>query len=114
MHELSLMEEVLAILSEQAQAQGFTQVRRVLLSIGKLSGVEPESLAFCFEAVVAGSLAQGAALEIHEVPGTGWCAACGRAVALESRFDPCPLCGAGPLPVTAGAELRVEALDVLE
>ena len=112
MHEVALMEEILTILRENAQTQGFCHVHRVILSIGKLSGIEPENLAFCFKSVTAGSLAQGAELEIQEVPGLGWCEPCGRSVEMETPFDPCPHCGAAQLPVTAGMDLRLEGIDV--
>ena len=106
------MEEVLVIIAEHARQQGFQRVRRVTLSIGALSGVEADCLRFCFEPVMAGSLAQGAELELRLVPGAGWCAACARTVAMESRFDPCPHCGQAALAVTAGTELWVQSLEV--
>ena len=113
MHELSLMEGLLELIQDSARKEGFTRVRRVILSIGKLSGVEPEAMAFCFESVMAGTLAEGAELEINEVEGLGRCEPCGATVPMETRFDPCPHCGKVQLPVTAGTDMRVEALDVV-
>jgi hydrogenase nickel incorporation protein HypA/HybF len=107
------MEGLLELMEDSARAEGFTRIRRVILSIGKLSGVEPEAMAFCFESVMAGTLAEGAELEINEVEGLGWCETCGAAVPMETRFDPCLQCGRVQLPVTAGTDMRVEALDVV-
>jgi len=112
MHELSLMEGVLEIIQASADKEGFAHVRRVILRIGALSGVEPEAMRFCFDSVVAGTLAEGAELEILEVPGLGLCQACGRTGAMETRFDPCPHCGRVQMQVTSGTEMRIEALDV--
>lgn len=112
MHELSLMEGLLGIIQDSAQAQGFARVRRVILEIGQLAGAEVEALRFAFDVVVAGTVAEGAALEILEPPGRGRCPACAAESPMASRYEPCPRCGQGPLRVTGGTELRVTALDV--
>jgi len=113
MHELSLMEGLLELIEESARTEGFTQVRKVILRIGQLSGVEAEAMAFCFETASDGTLAQGAELEIIEVAGAGWCETCQLTVPMETRFDPCPHCGKVQLPVTAGTDMRLDSLDVV-
>jgi hydrogenase nickel incorporation protein HypA/HybF len=110
---MSLMEGVLELIEDSARAEGFQQVKKVVLRIGRLSGVEPEAMKFCFDAIMTGTPAEGAELEIIDVPGAGFCPDCERTVELETRFDPCPHCGRVQLPVTAGTEMRVEALDVI-
>lgn len=112
MHELSLMEGMLEIIEDSARAQGCHRVRTVILEIGKLAGVEVEALRFAFDAVTAGSIAEGAALEIEEPEGQGWCAACGKVSPVTARYDMCPRCPTLPLQITGGGELRVKALDV--
>ncbi len=109
---MSLMEGMLHIMDENAKAQGFGRVRTVILEIGKLAGVEVEALRFAFEAVTEGSIAEGATLEIEEPQGLGWCVECERESSIETRYDPCPLCGKVPLAITGGTEMRVKALDV--
>lgn len=112
MHEMSLMEGMLQIIEENARAQGYGCVHTVVLEIGKLAGVEVEALRFAFEAVTDGSVAEGAVLEIEEPQGLGWCAECERESAVETRYDPCPLCGKVPLRITGGTQMRVKAFDV--
>lgn len=111
-HEMSLMEEMLRIVEENARSQGYVRVRTVVLEIGKLAGVEVEALRFAFEAVADGSIAEGAALEIEEPPGLGWCVECEQESPVETRYDPCPLCAKVPLNITGGTQMRVKALDV--
>ena len=72
MHEMSLAEGMLQLIEDAARAQSFTKVSVVRLEIGQLSGVEPEAMRFCFDAVTRDGVAQGAQLEIIELPGTGW------------------------------------------
>jgi hydrogenase nickel incorporation protein HypA/HybF len=109
---MSLMEGMLRIVEDHAPAQGFGRVRTVILEIGKLAGVEVEALRFAFEAVTEGSIVEGAALEIEEPQGLGWCVECEMESPVETRYDPCPLCGKVPMAITGGTEMRVKALDV--
>ncbi|WP_296532779.1 hydrogenase maturation nickel metallochaperone HypA [Rhodoferax sp.] len=109
---MSLVEGVLQLIEEAARKDHFAKVSTVWLEIGQLSGVEPQALAFCFDAVTRGSLAQGARLEIIAVPGSGWCMACEKTVPMTELFGECPQCGGFPLQVTGGTEMRVKELEV--
>ena len=64
MHEMSLADGVLQVIEDSAKANGFSRVKTVWLEIGELAGVEAEAMRFCFDAVVKGTLADGARLEI--------------------------------------------------
>ncbi len=112
MHEMSLCESVLQVLERNAAERGYRRVKTVWLEIGNLSGVEPEALRFSFEVVVRGSLADGARLEIVEVPAQAWCAQCAATVQVTQRFDACPECGGFQLQVTSGDEMRIRELEV--
>ncbi len=112
MHEMSLCEGILQILEENARSQGFTRVTRVWLEIGELSGVEIEAMRFGFDAVMRGSLAEGASLEVIELPGQAWCMACAGNVVVKRRFDACPSCGSYQLQVNGGDQMRIRELEV--
>jgi hydrogenase nickel incorporation protein HypA/HybF len=112
MHEMSLAESVLQAMEDAARSQHFHKVLAVRLEIGALSGVEPEAMRFCFDAVVRGSLAEGAQLDIIELPGTGWCMACAKTVPMREVFGECPECGSVQMQVTGGTEMRIKDLEV--
>jgi len=112
MHEMSLAEGVLRIVEENARAGEYSRVLVVRLEIGALSSVEPESLRFCFDAVVRGTVAEGARLEIIATEGRGYCLGCAAEVTVAARYDPCPRCGAYQVQVTGGDEMRVRDLEV--
>jgi hydrogenase nickel incorporation protein HypA/HybF len=112
MHELSLMEGVLAIVLETQKREGFQRVTRIVLEVGELSGALPEALEFCFSAVMQDSPAEGAELELVRVQGKGVCDDCLREFRLESRIDLCPGCGGPPSRISGGMELQVKALEV--
>ena len=112
MHEMSLCESILGVMEEYARQQQFRKVKTVWLEIGALSTVEPEAMRFCFEAVMQGSLAENARLEIIDVKGQAWCMQCAQNVAIEHRYDACPNCGGFQLQVNAGEEMRIKELEV--
>ncbi len=112
MHEMSLAEGVLQVIEDYAEKEGYSRVKTVWLEIGRLSGVEVEAMRFCFDAVTRGSLAEGAALEIVETEGQGWCLVCGKTVPLAARYEPCPECGDFQVQVAGGTEMRVKELEV--
>lgn len=112
MHEMSLAENVLQIIEDAAVEQNFSRVKTVRLEIGQLAGVETEAMTFCFEAVARDSIARDAKLEIIETPGQAHCTHCALTVHVKATYDACPQCGAFPLRVTGGNEMRVKELDV--
>ena len=112
MHEMSLVESILEIVEDEAARAGATRVRAVRLAIGDLATVEPDALRFCFEAVAAGTSADGAGLDIVLVPGRGWCIDCAETVPLAERFGACPLCGNHRVQMTEGDDMRVVELEV--
>lgn len=112
MHEMALAENVLQLIEEAARQQRFSRVSAVWLEIGELAAVDVEAMRFCFDAVMRGSLAEGARLEVLAVPGTGWCINCKESVRLADALAACPQCGGHPVKVIGGTELRVKELDV--
>ena len=112
MHEMALSEGVLQILENHASRQGFNRVRKVWLEIGDLAGVDVEAMRFSFDAVMSGTLADNASLEIVNVPGEAWCMPCSKRVDVTQRFDACPDCGSYQLQVVAGDDMKVKELEV--
>lgn len=113
MHEMSLAESALQIIVQAGHEQGFTRVKTVWLEIGHLACVEPDAMRFCFESVVAGTLAEGAKLEIIESPGQGFCEQCHKELLLDALYDACPHCGGYRVRVTGGDVMRVHELEVV-
>ncbi len=112
MHEMALTESIVEIAVEAARQQGAQRVTRVFVEVGALSCVEPEAMQFCFSAVAAGTIAEGAALEIARIPGAGRCADCEKIVPVADRFGLCPECGGHRIRMTAGDELKVREMEI--
>lgn len=112
MHELSICESILETIEEEAQKQNFSSVKRICLEVGPFSGVEVEALRFGFDVVTKASIAEGALLDIVEPQAQAWCVTCSTAVAIENRYDACPICGTHQLEISAGEALRIRELEV--
>ena len=113
MHEMSLAEGIREVLETQAAAHGATRITRVRLEIGRFSGVEKDALAFAWDVVMRGSRAEGAELEMLDLPATARCFGCGGTVEIDHRMDPCPDCGSGQVLPISGDEMRVKDLEVI-
>lgn len=108
MHELGIVQEVVAIASESARGR---RIRRVVVEIGALTAVVPEALHFAFELVAEGTPVQGATLEIRDVPARARCRTCATGVELGTAWGACA-CGSLDLEILAGNELSVKELEV--
>lgn len=113
MHELSICQSLIDLIAEQARISRFDRVTRVRLEIGCFAGVEPHALMFGFDVSARGTVADGAALEIIDLPGKAWCFDCNRTVDIETLGTECPLCSGARLRVTGGDELRIKDLEVI-
>lgn len=109
MHEIGITQEVVALADDAAAGR---RVTRVVLEIGKLSGVLPDAVRFCFDLCAEGTAVAGAVLEIVEPSGRGRCRVCGDEVELDRPFGRCA-CGNSDLEWLAGHELRVRELEVV-
>ena len=109
MHELAITEAVVEGVSEQV---GDARVTRVVLEIGRLSGVVPDAIRFCFDVCAQGTRLDGATLDIVVVPGRGRCRACRAETALEDALPLCS-CGSADVELLAGRELRVREVEVI-
>lgn len=113
MHEMSLCEGIRTVLEDQARSHAVARITRVRLEIGRFAGVEKPALSFAWDVVMRGSPAEGAALEMIDLPGRAMCFDCAEEVEIEDRLAPCPLCGSGKLMPVGGDEMRIKDLEAI-
>ena len=113
MHEISLAGNILRLVEQAQKCDPFERVTHLRLEAGALSNVESSALRFALESIAPGTCLERAVIEIDEPAASAWCAPCGQSVAIDSRLDPCPLCGGFGLKVTSGTELRVTDMLVM-
>jgi hydrogenase nickel incorporation protein HypA/HybF len=108
MHELSITQEIVALAIEKA---GGRRVTRIALVIGQLSGIVSDAIRFCFGVCVRSTAAEGARLEIEEIPGRGRCRACGLELPMHQPFGQCE-CGSVRIELIAGGEMQIKEMEV--
>lgn len=111
MHEMSIAQGILDIAFDTARRENATKISCISLILGDMAGVEIESLNFCFEAISAGTMAEGAELAITRVPLVGKCPNCGNEEKIENYNFICLKCK-GTLIAKTGRELQVEYIDM--
>ena len=109
MHELAICQSVVDAVLDRT---GDARVTELRLDVGRLSGVVPDALRFCFELVTEGTPMAGAELRIEEPAGRAHCRGCGADFALDDLILLCP-CGSADVAVTAGRDLLVRSVEVV-
>jgi len=125
MHEVSLIENVIEIVTAEMPKHDVTRVQTITLRIGEMSHALPDALIFGFELLSKGTPLEGAKLIIQGVPTKGRCKTCGRDFIMSSfwkkleqkgfrgrsplkdQFDPCPGCGGTDVEIVSGKELEI-------
>jgi hydrogenase nickel incorporation protein HypA/HybF len=106
MHELAITQGVVEAVTERT---GSAPVARVRVRVGRLAGVVPDAMRFCFELVTAGTPLEGATLEIEQPEGRGRCRTCGEDFVLADLVLLCR-CGSADVEVLSGRELAVASV----
>lgn len=112
MHELSVCLALLAEVERIAADNDATGVARIVVTVGPLSGVEPELLRNAYPLAAAGTIAENAELDIEPVEIVVRCSQCGA----ESNAAPnrllCADCGDYRTTLVSGDELILTRVEM--
>lgn len=108
MHEMAITQSVVDAVCEHAAGR---RVHSVRLEVGALCAVVPDSMQFCFDLATAGTVADGARLDVDVQPGAARCRTCDRDFVLPDLVLLCP-CGSADVEVIAGRDLKILSMEV--
>lgn len=115
MHELGLARDLVrAVRAAVADRQVTGKVTRVRVELGRLAGIEPESLRFAFSVLTAETPLAGAELALRRIEPAVTCRGCGRVSAAAPARLQCAACGSADVELTAGREFLLTGFDVEE
>jgi hydrogenase nickel incorporation protein HypA/HybF len=114
MHELGIANSLLETVRSEAARHPGAVVHKVGVAVGELAGVNPEALAFAFEAIVAGTEWQHLVLEIEMRPRMHRCYSCGASFRVIDYQFACPACGGSQAECMGGDELHLAYLETEE
>ena len=113
MHEVGILNQALEMAIEAAARENARRITRMKLRIGALAGVVPEAMAFAFDVVSHGTLAEGGEFAWEEVPVKCRCRnGCPDFDPEDAAIFACPLCGTASWEVLEGRELHLIEVEV--
>ena len=112
MHEMSICQGLMDQVERIAQEKGASCVDSIVLSIGPLSGVEPDLLNRAYEAARLKTVAENADLRIETGPIVVECRSCGASGEVGVNRLLCPSCGDWKVDLVQGDELLLMRLEL--
>ena len=114
MHELSIAQGIVELLKRHLPAGEKQVIKSIKLKVGDLTRIAPESLEYCFNAASEGTAAQGARLEIENVPAVYRCKECDSEFKAWNFIAICPTCGNPGAELISGDELDIVEIELVE
>lgn len=111
MHELSLAQNLLQIVSETAEDNNLEKVTIISVVCGELGGIVFDALQFGFEVSSRGSIAEGAKLLYREIPALIRCNFCSHEYNWKNFGYTCPQCSHLGGEMFQGNEFYVEYIE---
>jgi hydrogenase nickel incorporation protein HypA/HybF len=111
---MSIARDIVEIVEEAVRDEPGARVERVVVRVGAMVSVVPDSLSFCYEAITDGTPLAGSRLVIEEVPVRVRCNACHYTGELKAFVFRCERCGGTALTALSGNELAVSHIEVDE
>ena len=113
MHEVSIAQSLLKIAVDNCKKEGYKGIEIIKVKIGRASGIMPDALSFAFDAVKIGTIAEKAALNIDQIPVSGFCESCKSSFTVDEAYVlSCPKCGDVLIRIETGHELHIYEMDV--
>ena len=112
MHELSIVQNILEIASQEMKKAKAEKVDQIDLDIGMLSGIEMDAFLFAWDACLSNTIMATTKRNINRIPAIAKCSACSHVFETEDYFAQCPDCGEYLTTLIQGKELKVRSLVV--
>jgi hydrogenase nickel incorporation protein HypA/HybF len=114
MHEMSVAISIVDAVCETARKDGALSVSRIELVVGRLAGIQVESLRFCFSSAAKGTLAEDAVLAVEEPEARGECGDCGSRFPVSFFYAECPVCRSLKVRIVSGEEFMIQSIIIEE
>lgn len=112
MHEYSIVQSLLESCEEHAKANESTNVIKVIIKIGVLSGVEPDLLQTAFDTFKEKTICDKAEFIINRQKVVIACLSCDEESILEKNEFSCPKCQSTKVKVTDGEDMFLMSLEM--
>ncbi len=111
---MSIAAAVLDAVRAETERRPGSRVSRAGLRIGELSGVQPDALQFCLEALVSGTDMEPLAFDFELLPWTRQCKQCGQTYRVVDYQPACAACGSNDTEAAGGDEMELSYVELEE
>ncbi|MBM7096730.1 hydrogenase maturation nickel metallochaperone HypA [Bacillus sp. H-16] len=114
MHEMSLMEDLIRLVSDDAEQRGIRHISKITVIVGDLSNVLPDALELAFLFMRTRELAvvnEETELEMVKEEARAVCRSCDYTFIPDYRIAFCPKCRLPRAIVVSGETFRVESYE---
>ena len=110
MHELSIVMSIVDSVEDAVRREEALTVKRIILDIGNMSGIEMDSFDFAWESAIKNSVLEHAERVINHIPAMATCIECQTEFEKNEVYDPCPKCGNFLHTLKTGKEMKIKSL----
>ncbi|ADC48335.1 hydrogenase nickel insertion protein HypA [Alkalihalophilus pseudofirmus OF4] len=112
MHEISLMAEVIQLVSEDAKLKGINKIEKIELTVGDLSNVLHDALELAFIYFKEeGLVSENATLHINREKASALCMTCKNIFEPDYRIAFCPECKTPSSRMISGESFMVNSYE---
>lgn len=112
MHEMSVVNSIIKICSEEVEHRNIKKVNSIKLMVGELAGLVPECISYYFDIATKDSNISGAKLIIEKIPLKIKCNTCGYEGSADKKKFICPSCNGYKLQIKEGREFYIKSMEV--
>ncbi|WP_029520683.1 hydrogenase/urease nickel incorporation protein HypA [Persephonella sp. IF05-L8] len=112
MHEFSVVQSLIEIVERNARQNNATSVSKVVVKIGKLSGIEPHLLKVAFDTFKEKTICNNAELEMIIQDIIAKCEDCKKEFTIENNKFICPFCNSYNLHIIDGEDMYLLSLEM--
>lgn len=111
MHELGIISSMVKTIEEIIKEQGYTQVHKLVLEVGELSGIVPHYMEVCYPAAVYKTFMENSVLEMEVIPGIVRCKDCGKEFNATAHDFTCPHCQSQNMEILSGNDVMIKEIQ---
>ena len=110
MHELGVLNSMVHTIERIINEQNLTEVEKLVIEVGELSGIVPRYLEQCWPAASFKTFMQDTELELIVIAGIVKCRSCGRVYnAIYSDLN-CPNCKSSQMDILEGNDIIIKEI----
>ncbi|HHG75462.1 hydrogenase/urease nickel incorporation protein HypA [Persephonella sp.] len=112
MHEFSVVQSLMGLIEENVRKNNAKSVSKVVVKIGKLSGIEPHLLKIAFDTFKEKTVCENAELEMIIQDVVAKCEDCKNEFTVEDNRFICPECQSFNLNIIDGEDMYLMSLEL--